>query len=338
MKINSRHIRYAACGFAAAAFAFFASCTPIKRGEYTEGSATIYCDEGFRNVLDEEIEVFEYTYPNSSIIPFYVSESAAIDTLLANGTQAVIATRELTKEEREYMKSKYKRIVRQECIAVDAVALITNKDNPVTSLSMTDVEGIMRGSISKWSQLAGNDTTAIKLVFDNAGSSTVSYMREKFLPEGAMISDNPNAFAQESNAQVFDVVKKDRNAIGIISVNWLGDDLSVAKKVPVEQRMENYKVENDTVANNLTTEVNILKISNPTADNDYSSQGYKPYQAYINSGEYPLFRKVYMISTASKSSVLHSFYVFTTGFVGQKIISKTGILPYHMNPRVVQLR
>lgn len=314
------------------------ACTPVKRGEYTEGSATIYCDDGFRNVLDEEIAVFEYSYPNSSIIPFYVSETEALDTLLANKTQAIISTKELTKEQIEYMKSKFKRIVRQQCIAVDAVALITNKDNPVTSLSMNDIKGILDGSISHWNQLAANDTAAIKLVFDNPGSSTVSYMREKFLPEGRSISDNPNAFAQKSNSQVFDVVKKDPNALGIISVNWLGDDLSVAKKIPMKERMESYKIENDTVATNLTTEVNVIKVSNPTAENDYDATAYKPYQAYIFSGEYPLFRKVYMVTTASKSTTMHSFYVFVTGFVGQKIITKTGILPYRMNSRVVNLR
>ncbi|MDE5674657.1 MAG: hypothetical protein K2I44_04860, partial [Muribaculaceae bacterium] len=59
---------------------------------------------------------------------------------------------------------------------------------------------------------------------------------------------------------------------------------------------------------------------------------------YIYSGDYPLVRKVFMISTASNSTVLHSFYVFMTGFVGQKIITKTGILPYHMNPRVVEVK
>lgn len=315
-----------------------ASCTPIKRGEYADGSATVYCDEGFRNVLDEEIEVFEYTYPDASIIPFYVPENEAIDSLISGATHGIISTRELDKEQTEYIKAKQRRIVRQRCIAVDAVALIVNKDNPVSVLSLSDVEGIMRGNINKWSQLAGADTTAVKLVFDNAGSSTVSYMRERFLPIGGKISDNKNAFAQESNAQVFDIVKKDKNAIGIISVNWLGDDLSVAKKVPLDKRMENYKVENDTVANNLTTEVKILKLSNPTAENDYSSEGYKPYQAYINTGQYPLVRKIYFITAGTDPKVLHSFYVFVSGFVGQKIISKTGILPYHMNPRVVQLR
>ena len=181
-------------------------------------------------------------------------------------------------------------------------------------------------------------TTAIKIVFDNAESSTVSYLRDKFLPKGKKLSETCNSFAQENNAQVFDIVKTDPNALGVISVSWLGEDLSVAKKVPMDQRMEDYSNQNDTIASKLTSEVNILKISNPNEDNDFSPVAFKPYQAYIYSGEYPLVRKAYMVSTASNSTVLHSFYVFMTGFVGQKIISKTGILPYHMNPRVVELK
>lgn len=313
------------------------ACTPVKKGEYVTGSATIFCDDGFRAILDEEIEVFEYTYPQSSIIPFYVSESEAIDTLLADGTQAIITTRELNKDQIQYMRSKFKRVVRQQPIAVDAVALIINKDNPVDVLSMEQISDILNGKITRWTQLVGNDTTQIKLVFDNAGSSTVSYLREKFLPEGKKISDLPNAFAQQNNSQVFDIVKSDPNALGVISVSRLGDDLSVAKNVPLDKRMEEYQNENDTIATNLTTEVKILKVSNPTEENDYSLIAYAPYQAYIYSGEYPLVRKVYMISTASNSTVLHSFYVFMTGFVGQKIISRTGILPYQMNPRVIQV-
>lgn len=315
------------------------SCTPIKKGEYASGSATIYCDDGFKNILQEEIDVFEFTYPQSSIIPFYVSEGAAIDTFLNDGTQAIISTRELTKEQIQYMRSKFKRVVRQSCIAVDAVALITNKDNPVDALSMDQVSDILNGKITKWSQLAGKDTTDIKIIFDNAESSTVSYLKEKFLPEGQSLAGTVNAFAQQNNAQVFDVVKTDPDALGVISVSWLGDDLSAAKKVPLNERVEDYQNESDTIpAATLTTEVKILKVSNPNADNDYSPVSYAPYQQYIYTGEYPLVRKIYMISTASNSTVLHSFYVYVTGFVGQKIISKTGILPYHNNPRVIQIK
>lgn len=312
-------------------------CTPVKRGEYTKGSGTICCDDGFRNIMQEEIEVFEYSYPEASIIPFYVSEKEAIDSLMHDATQQIVISRELTKDEIAYIKKTNKRVVRQNCIAVDAVALIVNKSNPVGALSLDDIKGIMTGKITRWDQLAGNDTTAIKLVFDNAGSSTVSYMRQRFLDNKGSISDHTNSFAQKNNAQVFDVVKKDPHALGIISVSWLGDDLSGAKKVPLNQRVEDYSNETDTVANTLTTEVNIIKISNPTEGNDFSPVSYAPYQAYIYSGEYPLVRKIYMISTASNSTVMHSFYTFVTGYVGQKIISKTGILPYHVNPRVVNL-
>ena len=318
--------------------AFAVGCSPIKRGEYADGSATMYCDDGFRHILQEEIEVFEYQYPNSAIIPYYVDEQTAMDSLLEDKTQLVVTTHELTKDQIQYIKDKYRRIVRQRCIAVDAVALIVNKDNPVSTLTLDDIKGILSGNINKWNQLAVPDDGSIKLVFDNQGSSTVSFMREKFLDKNQKISDNPNAFAQKDNAEVFDVVKKDKNAIGIISVSWLGSDLSEAKNVPIEKRMEDYAVENDTVATNLTTEVKILKVSNPVEENDYSTVGYMPYQAYINSGEYPLFRKVYMISSATGSSVLNSFYQFCGGFIGQKIISKTGILPYHMTPRMVNLK
>lgn len=314
------------------------SCTPIKKGEYASGTATIYVDDGFRTILEEEIEVFEYTYPNASILPIYTSEGAAIDTIMADGTQAIISTRELTKEQIDYIKAKYKRVVRQNCIAVDAVALITNKKNPVQALSKEEISKILNGEITRWNQLAGNDTTNIKIVFDHAESSTVSYLKNEFLKDGESLSSKTNSFAQENNAQVFDIVKTDPNALGVISVSWLGRDLGVAKKVPMDRRLEDYKNETDTVATELTSEVNIIKVSNPTQENDFSPIAYKPYQAYIYSGDYPLVRKVYMVTTASNSTLVHSFYVFITGFIGQKIITKTGILPYKMAPRLVELK
>lgn len=321
-----------------AMMAGISSCGKIKRGEYASGSATIWCDDGFRKILEEEIGVFEYSYPESSIIPFYKSEQECIEALKKDSTQAIIITRDFTDKERAYIKSKQRRIVKSKCIAVDAVALIVNKDNPVSQLSMDDIRMIMNGELHNWNQLAGSDTARIELVFDSQGSSTVNYMREKFLPSGKMISDNPNARAQKNNSEVFDVVKKNPNAIGIISVSWLGDNLERAKKVPMNDRMNLYENQNDTVTSQLTTEVRILKVMNPTKDNDFSTIGYLPYQLYINSGEYPLFRKVWMVTTASNSTVMYSFYSFITGFVGQKIISLTGIMPYNVQPRRVELR
>ena len=319
-------------------FAGFSSCE-VKRGEYVKGADTIFCDDGFRNILEEEIDVFEYTYPGSNIIPSYVSEAKAVDALLGDTTQSIIVTHEFSKEQINYIKDTHKKVVKQRCIAVDAVGLIVNKDNALKEISVEDLGKILKGEITRWSQLAVNDTANIQLVFDNQNSSTVMYLREKFL-DGKPITSNPNVhvFAEENNRQVFDVIKKNRSAIGIVSVSWLGDSLEMAKKVPVADRIEEYKKQDDVVAKELTTEVKVLAVQNPTQENDFNLQSYKPYQAYIATGEYPLFRKVYMVTTASNSTLMKSFYDFITGFVGQKIIANTGILPYNMIPRLVELK
>lgn len=335
MKAASRFSLFVATALLAGAVV---SCGEVKRGEYAKGADTIYCDDGFRNVLEEEIDVFEYTYPGSSIIPRYVSEADAVDALMGDSTQAIIVTHEFTPQQIKYIRDNNKRVVKQRCVAVDAVGLIVNKDNPLSEISVEDIGKIINGEITKWSQLALNDTADIQLVFDNQASSTVMYMREKFL-DGKPITDNPavHVYAQHDNREVFQAIKDNKNAIGIISVSWLGDSLEMAHKVPVEKRLEGYE-EDGVVAKELTTEVKVLAVQNPTEANDFTLVAYKPYQAYIATGEYPLYRKVFMVTTASSSTLMKSFYDFMTGFVGQKIIANTGILPFQLNPRVVELR
>lgn len=325
-------LNFCNCIVALLALSFLmASCNPTVKGDYSKGSATIYCDEGFKNILDEEISVFEYHYPEASIIPYYVSEVEAIDALIDNKTNAIVVTRELSEEQREYIKSKHRLVAKSHCIAVDAVALITNKANPINQLSLDDIKMILQGEIVNWRQMGWDNTDTIKIVFDNPGSSTLKFMKDKFIGKDG--SFPKNAYAQKTNGQVFDIVKNDRDALGIISVSWLADDLTTAKEISIEKRVDNLKNGSDTISTVLTDEVKILRVSKPD-----ELEGFKPYQAYINSGEYPLYRKVYMIHTGSNATLPHAFYSFVTGFIGQKIISQTGIMPYHVHTRLVELQ
>lgn len=82
----------------------------------------------------------------------------------------------------------------------------------------------------------------------------------------------------------------------------------------------------------LTQRVKVLKVYR----ND-EFRAYKPYQQYIFDGSYPLFRQIYMITTASTSNVAGGFYSFVTGPIGQKIIMKTGIMPARVNIQQVEL-
>ncbi len=88
----------------------------------------------------------------------------------------------------------------------------------------------------------------------------------------------------------------------------------------------------DTTMLDFNHDVKVLKIRG----NDVV-QAYKPYQAYIFDGSYPLFRSVYMISTAPGGTTTHRFYSFVTGFQGQKLIQMTGILPATLRPRMVSV-
>lgn len=312
------------------------SCGHGSTTKYNEGSAVMYADEGFKSFMEQEIQVFEYQYPGAFILPKYMGESDAINGLIKDSCTIAVISRPLSKDQMEYIKRGNKKLVRQQEIAVDAVALIVNKDNPVGLLSVQEIKDLFNGKINTWSQLAWNDTTQIKLVFDMEGSANVSYIEDNFLAKGAAFPKNVHA--QKSNADVVKLIEQDKSAIGLVSVSWLGDNLErlqtdLHKDQMDTQKLASLQSDNDTLAIDFTDRVKLLKVRK-----DDSPIGFLPYQAYINSGEYPLFRKVYMVSTASNNSVGHSFFSFVTGFIGQKIIGLTGIMPFMVHQRVVELQ
>ena len=89
---------------------------------------------------------------------------------------------------------------------------------------------------------------------------------------------------------------------------------------------------NDTATIDFTNKIKVMKIRR-----DDQIQAFKPYQAYIYDGSYPLYRSVYVTTTEPNGSLSHGFYSFITGFIGQKIILNTGVMPAIVQPRLVSL-
>lgn len=95
-----------ACALLSAMGIGLGSCTSDSKkptSTSTSGIATIACDASFENILSQEIDVFEYIYPQANIIPYYVDESAAFDSLLNFSTKMIIATRTLNQKELDFM-------------------------------------------------------------------------------------------------------------------------------------------------------------------------------------------------------------------------------------------
>ncbi len=324
------HISFLFCSLALLGITLFSLCscnTRINRGEITDGVTSVYCDESFKNILEQEINVFEFTYQNASLIPYYVDESTAIDSLLAYKTKIIITAHKLKPEFEELLKVK-KGYCRTQQIAVDAIALIINNDNPIDILSVGELKMILTGQIKEWQQIEPvKGLGDIKVVFDHKGSSTVKYMRDS-LTCGKDFPDN--VFAQGSSEAVIDAVMHNKNAIGIIGVSWISSDMTV-KGMSREERMQNLNTENVTTTE-FTSDVKVMKVRR-----DDSYQAFKPYQAYIYDGSYPLYRSIYAISTAPVGTLPQSFYCFITGVIGQKIMLQTGVMPSIMHPRIVEV-
>jgi phosphate transport system substrate-binding protein len=301
------------------AFVLMTSCNNKKAtNSSTMGLSKILCDGSFQNIMEQEIEVFEYSYPEANVLPRYMDEDAALDSLLKKKTDLIVVARDLTPAQKKILNYQG-RAYRSRKIAVDAVAIIVNKQNDIDELSMSDLSDIFNGKVSRWGEVyptkLKNDS--IRIVFDGSGSGVTRYIQDKFLGGKKF---GKNVYAQKSTEDVFKAIEAHKNAIGFVGVSWISADMK--NNVSVKDKVEDLKTQNDVSAIDFTNRIKVMSIR---ADN--KPQGVKPYQAYIFDGSYPLFRIIYAIDASAGGTLDHGFYSFLTGVIGQKIILQTGILP-----------
>ncbi|MCH5327378.1 MAG: substrate-binding domain-containing protein [Coprobacter sp.] len=293
------------------------SCTSSSPKNYnspTSGEMKISVDESFAPIIQQEIDVFEYTYPDAAIFPEYVSEVEAITMLLRDSVRLAVTTRELTAQEEASLKSK-KLNPQTVKIAIDGIALIINKQNPDSLIRVSDIRDILTGKVTEWNQLyPGSKLGKIQLVFDNANSSTVRFAMDSIC-KGEPLS--PDLRAQKSNSSVIDHVAQDKSAIGVIGASWIGNP-------------------NDTTNLSFSDEITVMSVS--AADVATLSNSYKPYQAYLALGKYPLIRNVYIILTDAAPRLPVGFTRFVWSDKGQRIILRSGLVPATQAVRIVNVR
>lgn len=307
------------------------ACGSGKRSDkgFEHNSAIIACDQTVQNVIQEEIDVFEYVNDyHYTLLPQYLSEADCIDSLINGQARLAVISRELTQAERTLIK-KNKPAPTEKKILVDAIAIIVNPENPVEFVSVDDLRNILSGEMTSWYSLVGGQDQPIQVVFDNQRSSTVKYMRDSILG-GNAITDK--AFAQQSNADVINLVAHNRNALGIIGVSWISSDMEHVSS-DVADRAKLLQSEQVSTNADFTTDVRVLPVQSDT-----DPVPYKPYQAYIYDGRYPLTRSMYMVNTGVNGTAAHKFFVFVTGVQGQNLLTTTGVMPAIYNKRLVEIQ
>ena len=307
------------------------SCNQQKStNSSTSGMAKILSDESFRNILDQEIEVFEYTYPSAHIMARYTDESSALDSLMHRKADLIITSRDLTAEQREILK-KQGRAFRSRKIAVDAVAIIVNKDNDIDELSISDLRDIFAGKVVRWGDVFPTKLKkdSIQVVFDGSGSGIMHYVQDSLLG-GRKFA--PNVFAQKSTEDVFRAVETHKNAIGFVGVSWITADMKSNERTIEDKVTALNDAENKAATIDFTNRIKVMNIRGLD-----QTRGVKPYQAYIFDGTYPLVRVIYAIDASASGTLDHGFYSYLTGVIGQKIILQTGIVPAAAPVRTVEV-
>ena len=279
----------------------------------TRGHIKISVDDSYKLLFDTEIYTFESFYANAKINAEYKPENDLFKDFFNDSVRLIVTSRKLTKAEEDGMKAS-NFVPKTTRIAYDAVAFIINNNNPDSLMIYSDLKGIFKGNKVKWNDInPKTDIGNITVVFDNAKSSNARYINEKF-----ELGNNfpKNCYTANSNDEVINYVEKNKNSIGVLSVNWISD-------------------KHDSVTINFLKRVKVLAVSSET-DPEGRGYYYRPYQGYIAQKSYPFIREVYMISRETFYGLGSGFISFTAGEKGQRIILKSGLIPATMPIRLIQ--
>ena len=280
----------------------------------TAGRIKVGVDDSYRLLVEAEMFTFEAMYKYAHIDTISKTEADVINDFMNDSVPLIIVNRKLSEKQVAYLRER-QYIPKTTKIAIDAIALIVNNENPDTALFFQTVKDIFQGKITTWNQIdKKSKLKELSVVFDNFKSGNPRYFKEKF----SLDTFPATCFAARSHAEVIHYVEKNKNAIGIISVNWISDPA-------------------DTVSHNFLKRVKVVGIA-LEGDNDPGTKFYRPFQGYIAEGSYPFTRNVYCINRQSYSGLAGGFSSFIAGEKGQFIVLHSGLVPAAMPVRLVEVK
>lgn len=271
---------------------FVVSCddTPKHPDTLSKGVIDISVDETYQPVVDEQKKVFDSSYPEAKITIHYKPEAECFKDYFDGKARIILVTRDLSKAEKDLCEQK-KIFPTSVSLARDAVAVIMNNEAKDTLLDMPALKGILTGTYK----------TKYTVVFDNQSSSTLRFVTDSILRQGAL---GKNVFAAKSNAEVVDYVKKNPDAIGFVGLGYVSD--------------------NNDPAN---TGMFIKDVKVVAIKNDTTGEFLQPYMAYIALKTYPLTRTLYYINAESYHGLGTGFANFLASQRGQLIFFHSHLFP-----------
>ncbi|HUH33141.1 MAG TPA: substrate-binding domain-containing protein, partial [Daejeonella sp.] len=126
---------------------FWVSCQNANTSSettYTKGKVDIVVDESFAPIVEDQAYVFESNYTESKLNLILKPENQVLNLFLTDSVRVAILSRELTPGEAKYYENKKIRL-RVNRFAVDGIALITQRTNPDSTITVAEIISILKG-------------------------------------------------------------------------------------------------------------------------------------------------------------------------------------------------
>ena len=256
------------------------------------------------NLMTLWAEGFQKQYPNVKIQIEAKGSSTAPPALIAGTSQIGPMSREMSSSEIDAFEKKYGHKPTQIKVAIDALAVYVNKDNPLQQLTLQQVDGIFsKGracggkAINTWGEAGVKDpkwaSKAISLYGRNSASGTYGFFKEHALCKGDY---KDTVKEQPGSASVVQGVTEDAFGMGYSGIGYKTSGVKT---------------------------VHLAK----TASAGYF--GTDP--ETVLSGKYPLFRFLYVYVNQAPNKPLDPLVRELVKYIlsqeGQQVVVKDGFLP-----------
>lgn len=260
------------------------------------GTINISVDESFEPVIEEQIQVYEASYPGTHIIASYKSEADCFKDLQKDSTRMVIVSRGLTEEEIKFYREKLSYGPLFDVVAYDAVSAIININCKDSIYTMAELENYMNGK----------DTSKIVVMDGRNATSTVKLLKDSVM-KGKVFGSN--VMAAKGSKAVVDFVSQNENAIGFVGSSWVGDYNDPDQKAYFKK----------------------IKYALVECKNCDKGLFAKPSQSTIYYNQYPLVRPLYFILKEHTNGLGTGFTNFLSYERGQLVFKRSNLVAAKMN-------
>ncbi len=182
--------------------------------------------EKFANML---AECYREAHPGVTVTAEFTGSSAGVQAVLSGRADIGLSSRALTTAEEASGAAAY-------VIAMDGIAVITDRDNPVTALTTKQLADIYTGQIRDWQELGGRKLPIV-VAGREAGSGTRSAFEELLGIEDRCYYANE----LDSEGAMLARIASTPGAVGYVSFDVLNDTVCALSLDGVEATAERVK-------------------------------------------------------------------------------------------------